>query len=83
MRLYVLLIDQPDEAKRIMQTAGTLVYALPLLAAFPHIQAWVAEQVDKNFSILEKDRYSEAYPKLVRCLAVMVCLSFSCRQDIC
>jgi cytochrome P450 len=53
-------------------TAGTLVYALSLLAAFPDVQNWVMEEVDSNTERIQKGNYDEAFPKLVRCLAVMV-----------
>lgn len=52
-------------------TATTFTYSLPLLAAYPETQAWVAEEVDDIFG---KDQiYSNVFPKLVRCMAVMVC----------
>lgn len=51
-------------------TALTFSYSLPLLAANPDIQKWVAEEVDAVFG--EDQEYSHAFPRLVRCMAVMV-----------
>ncbi|PGH11916.1 hypothetical protein AJ79_04608 [Helicocarpus griseus UAMH5409] len=48
-------------------TASTMTMSLPFLAANPHIQAWVTEEIDAHYT---KD-YTATYPKLVRCLAVM------------
>lgn len=51
-------------------TALAFSYSLPLLAANPDIQKWVAEEVD---TVIGKDQeYSNAFPRLVRCMAVMV-----------
>ena len=56
-------------------TSGAFSYALPMLAAYPETQKWVVEEVD---SVFAKDKeYSSAYPRLVRCLAVMVSVIFS------
>lgn len=53
-------------------TAGTLVYALPLLAAFPDVQTWVLDEINVNAEGIRKGNYEEVFPRLVRCLAVMV-----------
>jgi cytochrome P450 len=54
-------------------TASTLSFALPYLALHPEIQDWVMEEVDAccTGSRSEDLIYEEAYPKLVRCLALM------------
>ena len=54
--------------------AITLNWALYLLAAHPEIQAWISEEInavitDEQSSTLN---YSKVYPKLNRCLAVLV-----------
>lgn len=55
-------------------TANTLSYAVTLLASDLHWQSWVREELE---SVFGKDEvadwnYKEAFPKLKRCLAVMV-----------
>jgi cytochrome P450 len=50
-------------------TAGTLTYALPLIAVNPGIQSWLQDEIDAHFRI--DLPYAEVYPGLVRCLAVM------------
>jgi hypothetical protein len=55
-------------------TANTLAFCMLLLASHPHVQAWVAEEIKyhcKNASSTSW-QYSELFPKLVRCQAVMV-----------
>ena len=57
-------------------TANTIAYALVLLAAHPEYQDWLAEEVHQVLGFQnrsEKWAYGEAFPKLQRCLAVMVC----------
>jgi cytochrome P450 len=54
--------------------AITLNWALYLLAAYPDIQDWISEEIN---TVIPNDQsstwtYSEAYPKLNRCLAVLV-----------
>ncbi|KAE8166920.1 cytochrome P450 [Aspergillus tamarii] len=55
-------------------TAGTLAYALFLLAAYPNIQEWIAEEIRTVFPNPDRDTwdYKEAYPRLKRCLAVVL-----------
>lgn len=55
--------------------AMTLSYAIYLFAAFPEWQEWVGEELDhvfKDHTNIETLEYSELYPKLKRCNAVMV-----------
>ncbi|KAL3473124.1 cytochrome P450 [Aspergillus californicus] len=55
-------------------TAGTLTYVMFLLAAFPDIQQWIAEEIRTVFPNPDRDTwdYKEAYPRLKRCLAVVL-----------
>ncbi|KAK1994420.1 cytochrome P450 [Colletotrichum falcatum] len=61
-------------------TANTLAYAVTLLAAYPEWQAWIQAEIDAVLGPApsgaaetddELPDYAAAYPKLVRCLAVM------------
>ena len=55
-------------------TAISLAYAMMLLVARPDIQEWVAEEL--NFYLTQPDaadwKYGAVFPKLKRCLAVLV-----------
>lgn len=55
-------------------TAGSLAYSMLLLVAHPKVQEWIAEELD--FFLETEDReswtYEEVFPKLQRCLAVLV-----------
>jgi cytochrome P450 len=56
-------------------TANTLTYSIYLLAAFPKWQDWVAEEVWSVCDDLDKPDppdYQALYPKLSRCLSIMV-----------
>ncbi|KAL4883813.1 cytochrome P450 [Aspergillus karnatakaensis] len=55
-------------------TAGTLTYLLFLLAAYPNIQQWIAEEIRTVFPDPNRDTwdYKESYPRLKRCLAVVL-----------
>ncbi|KAE8383847.1 cytochrome P450 [Aspergillus bertholletiae] len=55
-------------------TAGSLTYVLFLLAAYPNIQEWIAEEIRAVFPNPDRDTwdYKEAYPQLKRCLAVVL-----------
>jgi cytochrome P450 len=56
-------------------TANTLATGIVLLAAYPEWQEWLAEEINLVFDDDEsspKWKYEEAFPKLNRCLAVMV-----------
>ncbi|OAA59773.1 Cytochrome P450 [Niveomyces insectorum RCEF 264] len=57
-------------------TANTLSYAFTLTAAYPDIQAWIQEELDGVFGPPgtadgHDPNYVAAFPKLVRCLALM------------
>ena len=52
-------------------TAITLSWTLYLLAANPEVQDWIGEEINKHTKTLPWD-YSGTFPKLKRCLAVMV-----------
>lgn len=56
-------------------TANTICYAIYMLAAQPEYQDWIGEELDMVFSEndnLESWEYEKAFPKLKRCLALMV-----------
>jgi cytochrome P450 len=57
-------------------TATTLTYAIALLAVYPQWQAWIQEEIDAVFgSAASADGtldYVTCFPKLNRCLALMV-----------
>jgi cytochrome P450 len=58
-------------------TANTMAYAITLLAAYPEWQKWIFEELDHVFretSQAEAVCYSTIFPRLTRCLALMVCL---------
>lgn len=58
-------------------TANTLAFGVLLLAAHPQVQAWVAEEIRYHCKSASPHswRYSNMFPKLVRCQAVMVSIS--------
>jgi hypothetical protein len=56
-------------------TANTICYAIYLLAADPHWQEWIGEEIRSVFAgkdDVESWEYEKAFPKLKRCLALMV-----------
>ncbi|KAL4744326.1 hypothetical protein BDW72DRAFT_212824 [Aspergillus terricola var. indicus] len=55
-------------------TGGTLAYVLFLLATFPNVQEWIAEEIRTVFPNPDRDtwEYKEAFPRLKRCLAVVL-----------
>ena len=58
-------------------TANTVATALVLLAAYPQYQDWLSEEIDSVFvTSSEPWQYEKAFPRLHRCLAVMVRESF-------
>lgn len=61
-------------------TAHTLNYTLHLLAAYPEWQDWIQEEVDQVFEEPPTDTaeisYTEYYPRLKRCIALMVRTDF-------
>lgn len=55
-------------------TANTMAYAVTLLAAKPEWQIWIQEELDHVFDVQEGEvsDYATLFPKLSRCLALMV-----------
>jgi cytochrome P450 len=55
-------------------TANTLAFSTLLLAVHPKVQAWVTEEIQKVVAGISEDEwnYTELYPRLVRCRAVLV-----------
>ena len=54
-------------------TANTLATSLVLLAAYPRYQDWIIDEVRQHSSSEMDLQYEADFPRLVRCLAVMVC----------
>lgn len=52
-------------------TANTLSFTMLLLSAYPEVQDWVAEEL-QSLPEDTKGHYSEIFPKLNRCRAIMV-----------
>ena len=57
-------------------TAAVFAYAMYLLAAYPEVQEWIAEELEHVLATTDSSmwRYEELFPKLKRCLAVLVSL---------
>ena len=54
-------------------TSNTMFYAITLLAAYPQWQAWMQEELDREMPDASQTLdYASAYPRFLRCLAVMV-----------
>jgi cytochrome P450 len=53
-------------------TANTLSYATALLAIHPVVQNWAQEEIDAVLSDSSEEDYNTVFPKLVRCMAIMV-----------
>lgn len=56
-------------------TTNTMAYAVTLLNIYPEWQAWIQEELDTVFSSLsptETPEYNDIFPRLPRCLALMV-----------
>ncbi|GKZ57622.1 hypothetical protein AnigIFM60653_012028 [Aspergillus niger] len=53
-------------------TANTLSFGLLLLAAYPEVQDWVAEELDGLDEDNIKEHYGELFPRLLRCRAVLL-----------
>lgn len=55
-------------------TANTLAYSMLLLAAYPEVQDWVGEEIKEVLgdSSSETWSYEALFPRLKRCLAVLV-----------
>ena len=59
-------------------TANTMAYAITILATEPEWQDWIIEEID-NVLIDEHDNsYTKTFPKLSRCLALMVSTLSEC-----
>lgn len=60
-------------------TAHTLNYTMHLLAAYPEWQDWIQVEVDQVYQGIPTDTaeisYTEYYPRLKRCIALMVLIS--------
>ena len=54
-------------------TANTLTNAFALLAALPEWQDWIQEEIDYVLGQTESRDYNILFPRLTRCLALMVC----------
>lgn len=57
-------------------TAISLSYAVLLLVAYPEIQDWISEEINQylpSASSEDSRSYEDNFPKLQRCLAVLVC----------
>ena len=53
-------------------TANTMAYAMVILAAYPHLQDWLCEEIDEALEGKSEDlSYSEIFPRLIRILALM------------
>ncbi|KAF2653148.1 putative cytochrome P450 monooxygenase [Lophiostoma macrostomum CBS 122681] len=54
-------------------TANTLAFSTLLLAAYPEVQEWIAEEVQEVVAGIPGDEwnYAELYPRLPRCRAVL------------
>ncbi len=58
-------------------TANTLAYTIVLLSAYPRLQLWIREEINSVFGEkedIEDWEYEKAFPRLKRCLALMVSL---------
>jgi hypothetical protein len=53
-------------------TANTLAFSMLLLAAYPDVQDWVAEELQELTLANEKWEYSVLFSKLKRCRAILV-----------
>ena len=57
-------------------TAISMAYSMYLLVAHPEVQSWISEEIQHVCSDQDQAawNYDETFPKLQRCLAVLVCL---------
>ncbi|KAM6536020.1 hypothetical protein FALCPG4_005541 [Fusarium falciforme] len=56
-------------------TANTMAYAITLLAAYPEWQLWIQDELDLVLGVDKRSdvpEYSTTFPKLTRCLALMI-----------
>ena len=59
-------------------TANTMGYTMILLASNPEWQKWIIEEIDQVMPDTVDPDYHKTFPKLIRCLALMVSLT----QDV-
>lgn len=54
--------------------ANTLAYAVTTLAVYPELQDWICEEIDREVVVGHEEvpDYAKIFPRLVRCLALMV-----------
>lgn len=66
-------------------TAGTLAYAIGLLACHPEWQDWLQPELRQVFGNepVNEDQYHDAFPQLKRCHAIMVSPSHALRSAQC
>jgi cytochrome P450 len=53
-------------------TASTISYAISMLAIYPKWQDWIIEEIDEVARNHNGLNFEDAFPKLTRCLAIMV-----------
>lgn len=56
-------------------TANTMAYAVTILAIETEWQEWIIEEIDSVLKGEQGDNYAKVFPKLSRCLALMVSTS--------
>lgn len=56
-------------------TASTMAFALMIMATRPELQDWVAEEIEQVIGTGDEQDmvYDQVFPRLPRCLALMVC----------
>ena len=75
-----LFLTEPELSGNLFQftvagfdtTANTMAYAITLLATYPEWQDWIREELDQEAKSEEVLDYKTTFPKLKRCLALMV-----------
>lgn len=56
-------------------TANTLAFAITILASHPELQVWIQQELDQVLGGVERGNpvdYSTVFPKLTRCMAMLV-----------
>ena len=64
-------------------TANTMGYTMIMLASNPQWQKWIMEEIDQIMPDPAELDYHEIFPKLVRCLALMVSLAHDVSASPC
>jgi cytochrome P450 len=59
-------------------TANTMAYAITILAIEPKWQDWIIEEIDSVLNGEHENNYTKTFPKLSRCLALMVSTLSKC-----